>query len=55
MEHNKAALLELGFRQSLVEASLYVHTRLDIVVAVFADDIAAAYPAAAISVRVHGY
>mmetsp|Transcript_44105 Transcript_44105/g.107166 ORF Transcript_44105/g.107166 Transcript_44105/m.107166 type:complete len:1025 (-) Transcript_44105:235-3309(-) len=43
MEHNKSVLIKLGFRQSLVEASLYVHGELNIIIAVFADDIAAAY------------
>lgn len=47
MEHNKTVFLDLGFKRSLCEASLYTHTQANILIAVFADDIAAAYATSA--------
>lgn len=47
MEHNRKVLLDLGFRQSETEASLYVHSQANVIIAVFADDIAAAFAAPA--------
>lgn len=46
MEHNKAVLLSLNFKQSLTKASLYVHSDVNVIIAVFADDITAAFAAA---------
>jgi len=47
MEHNRKVLESLGFKASLAEPSLYKHVTSNIIIAVFADDIAAAYDGSA--------